>query len=310
MGSICSGMVALVFPGQGSQYVGMGKDFYETVPRAREIFQIAEEKLGFELGRLCFSGPREELALTENCQPAVLTTSIACWEALKDSVPEFKVGMVAGHSLGEFSSLVAAESMTFGDTVRLVRRRGLFMAESARNEPGGMVAIIGLDTSRVKEICGNTVTLANLNCPGQIVASGGKGAIHEIIPQIKKAGGKAIPLPVSGAFHSPLMETAAERFREELNKAPISRPAIPVIANVSADSVTTFGAVRESLRRQITSTVRWEESIRRMIAEGVNTFVEVGPGKVLSKLIARIDKSVRVTNVEDRKTLEETLNIV
>ncbi len=307
MGSLRTGMVALVFPGQGSQYIGMGKDFYDTVHEARQVFEKAEEILGINLRELCFLGPKEKLELTENCQPAILTVSIACWETLKKSAPGIKVGMLTGHSLGEFSSLVAAESIAFEDALGLVRKRGLLMSTSARENLGGMVAVIGLERENVEEICKGRVHVANFNSPGQIVVSGDMESLQEITAMVKKSGARAIPLPVSGAFHSPLMKTAAERFSKEIERIPVSAPCIPVVTNATADFSTTSEAVRESLRRQITSPVRWEESIRKMIAEGITTFIEVGPGKVLSKLISRIDGSAAVMRVENEKTLDETL---
>ena len=307
MGSLCPKMVGVIFPGQGSQYVGMGKDLYETSPHARRVFESAEKSLGFNITELCFSGPEPSLASTENCQPAVLTVSIACWEVLKNSAPNLNVKMTAGHSLGEFSSLVAAQSITFENAVSLVRKRGILMANSAEENPGGMIAVIGIEKEKVEEICKDTAAVANFNCPGQTVISGKTDVLVRITPRIKQAGGKAIPLSVSGAFHSPFMESAAENFAEEVKKVSISAPRVPVVSNVSADLLTTPEAVAESITRQITSPVRWEESIRRMIAEGTDTFIEVGPGKVLSKLLARIDRKVRVSRVEDKKTLEETL---
>ncbi len=307
MGSLRIGMVALVFPGQGSQYTGMGKDFYDTVPEARNVFEKAEEILGINLRELCFSGPEEKLEITENCQPAILTVSIACYEALRKSVPGLKVEILAGHSLGEFSSLVAAESIAFHDAVWLVRKRGILMAASARENPGGMLAVIGLGREKVGEICRGRVHVANFNSPGQIVVSGDMESLQKITLLLKEAGARTIPLPVSGAFHSPLMKTAAERFSEEIDRMLVSAPCIPVVTNVTADFATTPEAVKESLSRQITSPIRWEESIRKMIAKGIDTFIEVGPGKVLSKLIARIEKKAVVMRVENEKTLEETM---
>lgn len=303
-------MVALIFPGQGSQYVGMGKEFYETYPSSREIFKEAEEKIGLDLAELCFSGPSPKLDLTENCQPAVLTVSIASFKALKDSVPDLKLQMLAGHSLGEFSSLVVAGSFSFGDGVNLVRKRGLLMAEAGRKNPGGMVAVIGLETSEVERICGDSVQLANLNCPGQVVVSGGKEAIERVVTEVKAAGGKVIPLSVSGAFHSHLMREACEEFAEELERVSISSPLFPVIGNSSADVLSSSEDVRESLRRQIVSPVRWQESMSKMIEEGIDTFIEIGPGRVLSKLLARIDRNIQVGHVENKKTLEETIQLL
>lgn len=307
MGSLRTGMVALVFPGQGSQYTGMGKDFYDAVPEAREIFEKAEEILEINLRELCFSGPEEKLEITENCQPAILTVSIACYEALRKSVPGLKVEMLAGHSLGEFSSLVAAESIAFRDAVGLVRKRGLLMRASEMENPGGMLAVIGLERKKVEEICKGSVHPANFNSPGQIVVSGDMESLRKIAPRLKKSGARTIPLPVSGAFHSPLMKTAAERFSEEIDRIQVFAPRIPIVANATADFPTTPEAVKESLCRQITSPLRWEESIRKMTAKGIDTFIEVGPGKVLSRLITRIEKKAVVMRVEDEKTLEETM---
>lgn len=304
--------VAYVFPGQASQYAGMGKELYKEFPVAAAVFNRADEALGFSLSRLCFEGPGEELNLTANTQPAVLTTSAACLEvlnALGGPVP----CAVAGHSLGEYTALVAAGSLIFEDAVRLVRKRGRYMQEAVPVGEGGMAAVMGLNTELVVETClkasgSGVVEAVNLNCPGQVVIAGDTAGLKAAEPLLKAAGARRVmPIPVSAPFHSSLMVPAGKRLAEDLNKVPVADPKIPVVANVSAELVSSGPEVRESLIRQVYSPVRWEECVLKLISLGADTFIEVGPGKVLSGLIKKISRDVTILNVEDRASLEKVL---
>jgi len=304
--------VAYVFPGQASQYAGMGKELYNEFPVAAAVFNRADEELGFSLSRLCFEGPGEELNLTANTQPAVLTTSVACLEvlnALGGPVP----CAVAGHSLGEYTALVAAGSLLFEDAVRLVRKRGQYMQEAVPVGEGGMAAGMGRSTELVVETClkasgSGVVEAVNLNCPGQVVIAGDTAGLKAAEPLLKAAGARRVmPIPVSAPFHSSLMVPAGKRLAEDLNKVSVADPKIPVVANVSADLVSSGQEVRESLIRQVYSPVRWEECVLKLISLGADTFIEVGPGKVLSGLIKKISRDVTILNVEDRASLEKVL---
>jgi len=304
--------VAYVFPGQASQYAGMGKELYNEFPVAAAVFNRADEELGFSLSRLCFEGPGEELNLTANTQPAVLTTSVACLEvlnALGGPVP----CAVAGHSLGEYTALVAAGSLLFEDAVRLVRKRGQYMQEAVPVGEGGMAAGMGRSTELVVETClkasgSGVVEAVNLNCPGQVVIAGDTAGLKAAEPLLKAAGARRVmPIPVSAPFHSSLMVPAGKRLAEDLNKGSVADPKIPVVANVSADLVSSGQEVRESLIRQVYSPVRWEECVLKLISLGADTFIEVGPGKVLSGLIKKISRDVTILNVEDRASLEKVL---
>lgn len=298
---------AFVFPGQGSQYVGMGRDLYETYPEARALFDEADRILGFSLSQLCFEGPKEELDDTINTQPAIFAMSVACLAALNpwsSANPLF----VAGHSLGEYSALVAAGALDFADGLKLVRERGRVMKEAGELNPGAMAAIIGLDAGTLQEICQEAsfqlpvsiVQIANYNAPGQIVISGHKDALERAMEMAKERGARrVIPLAVSIASHSPLMRPAAEAFADAVAQVDFHQPQVPVVANVTAAPITTVAEIRDELVEQLTSTVRWVESIQYMIAQGVTTFVEIGPNNVLTGLIRRIGKSVRIVNVED-----------
>lgn len=308
------GKLAFVFPGQGSQYVGMGKDLYDTYPEARDAFDRADEILRIPLTRLCFEGPEDDLRLTANTQPAIFTTSIACLRILE--AKGVRPDVTAGHSVGEYAALVAAGAIGFDPALRLVRRRGELMAEAARRHPGTMAAIIGLEKEDVMAVCMHAsdvgvVEVANFNSPGQVVISGDLKAVETAMAYAKEAGARrVIPLNVSGAFHSQLMSSAVERLTIELNHTPFEDATIPVVANATADYVTKAFEIREVLERQIAGSVHWDESVTRMAADGVDLFVEVGPGKVLSGLIKRTVETAEVRSVGDVASIEEFLSQV
>ena len=304
---------AYIFPGQGAQYIGMGEDLYKNSPDAKSIFDEAEKILP-EVGikKLCFEGPIEELTRTANSQVVILVVSIAALAALrlKQEAGGRKQEVVAcaGLSLGELTALVAARAIEFRDAVRLVRRRGELMEEASLKYPGAMASIIGISIEALREICKTAGSeIANLNCPGQIVISGTKASIEKSIEIASKKGAKkSIVLNVSGAFHCSLMKEAAELFRIELDRVKFSAPEIGVVSNVTADYLKTPSEIKENLVKQLVSPVRWEESVRRIASQGVDTFYEIGPGKVLKGLLRRIDESLKVFNVEKM----EDLNIV
>ncbi len=288
--------IAFVFPGQGSQKVGMGKDAFESSAEARAVFEAADEALGESLSTLCFEGPDDQLKLTANTQPAVLTTSIALLRALGET-PD----VTAGHSLGEYSANVCAGTMTFEEAVRIVRVRGRYMQEAVPVGEGAMAAVMGLDRETVDRVCAETegvVEPVNYNSPGQIVIAGAAEAVGRAAGALKEAGGKAIPLPVSAPFHSSLMRPAEDRLAPHLAQAAFADPRRPIYVNVDAAPVTTAARARDALVRQVSRPVRWEESVQRMIADGVDLFVEIGPGRVLTGLVGRISKEVRKINVQ------------
>ncbi|PLV34313.1 Malonyl CoA-acyl carrier protein transacylase [Bacillus subtilis subsp. subtilis] len=301
--------IAFLFPGQGSQFIGMGKELYEQVPAAKRLFDEADETLETKLSSLIFEGDAEELTLTYNAQPALLTTSIAVLEKFKESgiTPDF----TAGHSLGEYSALVAAGALSFKDAVYTVRKRGEFMNEAVPAGEGAMAAILGMDAEALKQVTdkvteeSNLVQLANLNCPGQIVISGTAKGV-ELASELAKENGakRAIPLEVSGPFHSELMKPAAEKLKEVLDACDIKDADIPVISNVSADVMTEKADIKEKLIEQLYSPVRFEESINKLIAEGVTTFIEIGPGKVLSGLVKKVNRRLKTIAVSDPETIE------
>jgi len=297
---------ALLFPGQGAQYSGMGKDFYEQFKEAREVFDKANEVLGFDLASLCFHGKQEELNKTSICQPAILVTSIAILEVLKkNSSIQMDTCLAAGGlSLGEYTAHIAAGSLTFTDGVRLVYKRGLFMQEACNTNPGGMVSVIGLEDEKVDQICNEMKSLgiicaANYNSPGQVVISGEKTVLEKASLLAKERGARmVVPLKVDGAFHSDLMSPASSKLSRELELTPISKPNIPVVANIHAQYVREPEEIKISLAKQLNSPVRWHQSVSMLIRDGFNQFYEIGPGKSLSGLMKRIDSTQEIKNID------------
>ena len=295
-------MIACIFPGQGSQAVGMGKALADQFPIARATFAEADEALGIALSQIIFEGPAETLTLTEHTQPGILTASIAAWRVLADK--GVQPAFVAGHSLGEYSAHVAAGTLEFGDAVRLVRNRGRYMQEAVPVGTGAMAAILGLDEATVLEACaaasqGEVVSPANLNGAGQIVIAGAAAAVARAGERAKQLGAKrVIPLKVSAPFHCALMAPAAERLTPELRAVPTRNPRVPVIANVDARPRSTAGAAVDALISQVSSPVRWEDSVRYLTSSGITTYIEVGPGTVLSGLVRKIHKDATVLNLQ------------
>jgi [acyl-carrier-protein] S-malonyltransferase len=300
--------IAFIFPGQGSQHPGMGRDLAEKFPAARQIFEEADEALGFSLSELCFNGPAEQLQLTENTQPAILTVSIAALRAAQsEGFP--RAEFVAGHSLGEYSALVAAGALNLGDAIRTVRARGRYMQEAVPVGTGAMAAILGADLETVNAGCeeasqGEVCSAANINSPGQVVIAGAAGAIDRAILILKERGAKrALKLNVSAPFHCAMMKPAQDRLAADLDTIQFSDSEMPVVTNVDGRAATSADLLRDSLVRQVSQPVRWLESVEFLIGQGVKTFIEIGPGKVLSGLVRQIDRSVQCVNVEDEASL-------
>lgn len=305
--------IAFVFPGQGSQAVGMGKELAENHSEVMEYFSRADEKLNIPLSKLIFEGPKEELTITYNTQPALLTTSIAILEYFQKS--GITADYVAGHSLGEYTALVAAGTFTFEEGVFAVRKRGEFMESAVPNGEGSMTAVLGLDRNKLSAVTnevsesGHPVSLANLNCPGQIVISGSRKGVEIAGLKAKEAGAKrALPLDVSGPFHSSLMKPAADQLREVLDGINMKDAAIQVVVNVTAEPISSASEIKEKLIEQLYSPVLWEDSVQKMIDLGVDTFIEIGPGKVLSGLIKKIDKTVTTYSVSDEESAQAVID--
>ncbi|PYS21844.1 MAG: [acyl-carrier-protein] S-malonyltransferase [Acidobacteria bacterium] len=300
--------MAFIFPGQGSQSPGMGKDLAEKFPAVRQVFEEADDALGFALSELCFNGPAEELQLTENTQPAILTTSIAALRAIQsENFPA--ADFVAGHSLGEYSALVAAGSLSLTDAVRIVRARGRYMQEAVPVGTGAMAAILGADVELVNAACaeaaqGEVCSAANINSPAQIVIAGSAGAIDRAMVLLRERGAKrAIKLKVSAPFHCALMKPAQDRLAIDLQNTALNDAKMPVVTNVDAAAQQNGIKLRDSLVRQVSQPVRWLESVEFLINQGVQTFIEIGPGKVLSGLVRQIDRNARCVNVESESSL-------
>ncbi|MEI8315814.1 MAG: ACP S-malonyltransferase [Verrucomicrobiota bacterium] len=297
---------ALLFAGQGSQTVGMGRDLCERFAVCRQLFDQANAVLGRDLAQICFTGPDAVLTQTDNAQPGIFLTSLACLAVLQSQIPDLKFTATAGLSLGEFTALTAAGAMTFEDGLKLVQARGRFMQEACDLTQGGMASIINLDDAVLVEVCRETdVDIANLNCPGQTVISGAKDKIAKAVELAKARGAKrAIPLPVAGAYHSRLMVGAQQKVAGELAGLTMSEPRVPVVANVSARPGCSVTEIKDLLTRQVTGTVRWTESMQWLIAQSFTRFIELGPGAVLAGLMKRINKDVEVISVNDCATLE------
>ncbi len=301
--------IACMFPGQGSQYVGMGKDLYQQSDSARAMYEKADAILGFSLSKICFEGPEDELRQTRNTQPAIFLHSLA----LAQSLADVRADMVAGHSLGEYSALVAAEALSFEDGLKLVRLRGELMQHAGEMHKGTMAAIVGLEPETLEKVCAEASTAgvvqaANYNSPGQIVISGSVDGVRKAMELAKQRGAKLVKeLVVSGAFHSPLMESAKEGLKKALETTDIRDARIPVYANVTAEPVTSATEIRELLYKQVTSPVRWEQTIRNMVRDGATVFYEIGPGKILQGLVKRTEPGVQIRGFDKIADLQSTV---
>jgi [acyl-carrier-protein] S-malonyltransferase len=306
-----NGSIAFLFPGQGSQAIGMSKDLAEKYPIARQTFEEADEALGHKLSQLCFEGPEDQLRLTEITQPAILTASVAAWRVVNEN--GLKPRFVAGHSLGEYSAHVAAGTLSFADAVRTVRHRGKYMQEAVPVGVGTMAAILGMEFEKVAEVCrdasqGEVCEPANINSPEQIVISGHTAAVERATKLADDRGAKrAKVLPVSAPFHCSLMKPAQDRLANDLSSMTFNKPTAGVVCNVDAALLEDAGRSRDALIRQVIGSVKWEQSMRLLIAQGVDTFVEIGPGKVLCSLMRQIDRSQKCFNVADEASLQKTL---
>jgi len=300
--------IAFLFPGQGSQYAGMGKELADDFPVARQVFEEADEALSFSISRLCFEGPNEELQLTENTQPAILVTSVAAFRVMRSQglpAPRF----VAGHSLGEYSALVAAGAVSLADAIRTVRNRGRYMQEAVPVGTGAMAAVLGADQAAIEEACekaaeGQVCAIANINSPNQVVLAGNTEAVDRAIELLKGIAKRVVKLNVSAPFHCSLMKPAQERLAFDLEQVAFIEPGSSVVTNVDAQIVSNPAALRDALVRQVSSPVRWAESMELLLQQGVTTFVEVGPGKVLSGLMRQINRDASCLNVEDSTSLD------
>ncbi|MFM1943575.1 MAG: S-malonyltransferase [Verrucomicrobiota bacterium] len=299
---------ALLFAGQGAQCVGMGRDLAQNYPSAQALFAQADAALGYPLSQICFEGPDDKLTQTEHAQPAIYLVGWIAFQLLLEKIPGLQFHATAGLSLGEFTALAAAQSLSFIDGLQLVRARGQFMQEACDTTQGGMAAVIGLDETATRKACDEAgAYLANLNCPGQLVISGPNDAIERACQLAKTAGArKAVPLPVAGAYHSPLMSTAQEKLQQTIQSVPLNNPTTTVISNVTAQPHNNHSSIRQSLVQQVTSPVRWEDSIRLLLAQGFTRFIELGPGKALSGFMKRIDKDAEILNIGDIPSLEAT----
>jgi [acyl-carrier-protein] S-malonyltransferase len=304
------GKVAFLFPGQGAQAVGMGKDLYQAISASRQIFDLACEILEFDIRNLCFEGPQETLNRTEISQPAILVSSVAALAALKERGRGIVFEAAAGLSLGEYTALVAAGALRFEDALRLVQKRGRYMQEACDAQPSGMASVIGLPREKVRQACeaakgAGVICMANMNAPGQVAISGDVKALEVAMQKARELGAKrVVPLRVAGAFHSPLMDPAAEKLKVELQKTDFSAAQVPVVANVTAGYVTRAEDIREALARQVNNPVLWEDSMNKLLADGFDTFYEIGPGRVLAGILRRMAPKVAIYNLRNLDDLK------
>lgn len=300
---------AYIFPGQGAQYVGMGKSLYDSFPEARKVFDEANQILGFDIRKLCFEGPLKELSQTVNSQPAILVHSIAALRVLENSAKNFTPSCTLGLSVGEYIALVVSGVVDYSEGLMLLRKRAIFMEEASRMNPGKMAAVIGLDVDNIDQVCQEVgAEVANLNCPGQVVISGTAAAIEKATSLAEEKGAtKTVVLNVSGAFHSSLMEPAAGKLRKELENMEIKKPSIPMVCNVSPKLEYDPAVIRENVITQLTHKTLWEDSVKFVAESGINTFLEIGPGKVLKGLLRRIDRKLKVHNIDTAQDITSLL---